>query len=127
MSQAEEERGKMHTMTDQDSTRYNGWANRETWLANLWITNEEWSYNAARELARDTADNWEPIEVLADYYGDVETRRLAIIVAVGDALDEWATETFLDAIGAEGFVADLLNTAWGRIDWREIAEGMLEQ
>lgn len=24
---------------------YNGWSNRETWLANLWLTNVQQSYN----------------------------------------------------------------------------------
>ena len=27
---------------------FNGWTNWETWNANLWMTNEEWSYKALR-------------------------------------------------------------------------------
>jgi len=29
---------------------YNGWTNRETWLVNLWLTNDEETYNQAKEL-----------------------------------------------------------------------------
>lgn len=32
--------------------RYNGWTNRETWLVNLWLTNEYSDYMAMREAAR---------------------------------------------------------------------------
>jgi hypothetical protein len=31
---------------------YNGWKNRETWSASLWIDNDQGSYNAAREIAQ---------------------------------------------------------------------------
>jgi hypothetical protein len=29
---------------------YNGWSNRETWLVNLWLTNDERTYNATRGM-----------------------------------------------------------------------------
>lgn len=34
--------------------RYNGWANRPTWLVHLWLTNEEPSYNYWRAEAAGT-------------------------------------------------------------------------
>jgi hypothetical protein len=29
---------------------YNGWSNRETWLVNLWLTNDEATYNETRGM-----------------------------------------------------------------------------
>ena len=38
-------------MTESDSS-YNGWTNYETWVVNLWLGNDEGSYNACRALAQ---------------------------------------------------------------------------
>lgn len=39
-----------------DTTRYNGWTNRATWLVNLWLTNDEGDYNWLREMALEAED-----------------------------------------------------------------------
>lgn len=40
-------------MTTQDADTYQGWANRETWALNLWLSNDEGLYDMARELVAD--------------------------------------------------------------------------
>ena len=32
-------------------TKYQGWTNWDTWNANLWLTNDEYSYRCARSCA----------------------------------------------------------------------------
>ena len=74
------------------SSTYNGWSNRETWLANLWLD----------ELL--VSETTEGHEVSADL---VET-----------LIDEMISATDVDG----GLTYDLLMTAVDRINYREIAE-----
>ena len=46
----------MVTMTDKRSEEYNGWTNRETWCAALWINNDQGMQEYAAELARRGVD-----------------------------------------------------------------------
>jgi hypothetical protein len=39
-------------------TTYNGWANRSTWLAVSWLTNDEATYEALREIALSDRTLW---------------------------------------------------------------------
>lgn len=86
-------------------TEYNGWTNYETWCVNLWLNNEEWTYFAIREQAKETTDLYE--------------------------LAEWVrifTEnSVLYDMPISGLGADLLNSALSEVDWYEIAEGFKEE
>jgi hypothetical protein len=79
-------------------TSYNGWTNRETWLANLWLDNDQSQTHfltvAAKLSVSDLA------AALEDYYAS--------------SLPELPS----------GLYADLLAGAVAKIDWREIAKRM---
>ena len=74
------------------SSTYNGWSNRETWLANLWL--DEMLVNETTEGNEVTADLVETL------------------------IDEMISATDVDS----GLTYDLLMTAVDRINYREIAE-----
>jgi hypothetical protein len=73
------------------SSTYNGWSNRETWLANLWL--DEVLINEAAEGSPITAD------------------------LVKTLIDEMIYTTYVD----DGLTYDLLMTAVDRINYAEIA------
>ena len=95
-------------MEDRD---YNGWANKETWLANVWIGDGALGDPmGVEEQARYFAENGE----------DAAPTRM------GEWLKE-QTEEMLTAYGsiplhATGLGADLLGTALARVDWYTIGK-----
>lgn len=91
--------------------RYNGWANYETWVTNLWIDE---GYAGGSEAVFEKAK-----ELLGDSDPKDATRELT----------DWlqaAIEVDLDVLTegklTSGLFSDLLGHAMDRIDWREIAE-----
>ena len=81
------------------TTTYNGWSNRETWVVNLWLTNDEATYNAVRGM---TADEIEAF--IDDLY--------------------FEGGVYCDKGLPSGFIADLVNSALAHVDWDEIAESV---
>lgn len=89
-------------------TKYNGWNSYETWLVNVWMTNDQGSCEYWEEVAR---------EVLEYNEGEAAQRNLAHI------LKEYFEENMPSV---EGLYADLLSSALQEVDWDELAEHMLE-
>jgi hypothetical protein len=89
-------------------SKYNGWTNYETWLVNVWMTNEEGSSRYWDEIARRCYDE-----------DDVEesTRKLAkrLKYELAQIPDTWS-----------GFHKDMIGSALCEVDWDEIAGHMLE-
>lgn len=97
-----------------DNSSYNGWSNYETWNMALWIDNDQGSYTEAREIAdRAIQENDEAGAFNHDPKYDC-----------AQMLRDWQDELMpeLDA----SVWSDLLNAAFGEIDWVEIAEAIME-
>lgn len=94
----------------EEPTTYEGWHNRETWAVNLWLNNDEPTYNEARYIARNRATVYESEQDLAEYTENQVLDRL---------------------VGGEcppaSLALDLLQGALGSVDWREIVEGLREE
>lgn len=100
---------------------YNGWPNYETWTVSLWLDNDEASYRHWRAVARE-------MRVLASQSRYVRDNNMghdeAAACELADRL-RTAAEDGCPDIGPTMY-ADLLRGALGEVDWRSIAENLLE-
>jgi len=82
---------------------YNGWTNYETWNVALWLDNDEGTYNYVREMAGESANEYD------------------LAVQLQAFVEEMAPE--LDA----SMFADLLGAALSNVEWSEIARNILSE
>ena len=80
------------------STEYSGWSNRETWIVNMWLTNERCYYDELCDIIKHFESVDEQAEELERY--------VRFIISADDSI---------------GITGDLITTSLGRIDWYEIA------
>jgi hypothetical protein len=107
------------------SKTYNGWTNYETWAVKLWMDNNEGSYRNGCEQAQQA---WED----AEDDGDNDfTREERAVYLLEDRLKEeyeQAKDAILETAKMSASVwADMLGAALSEVNWREIAENMLEE
>lgn len=95
---------------------YNGWKNYETWAVNMWLVNDEESYNSTLELAR---------EVLDEHADDEDWVTAS---ALADSLKELVDELpEIESVTEQATMAcDLLRAALSEVDWYEIAQSYLD-
>lgn len=82
-------------MTDKT---YNGWSTYETWLVNLWLTNDAKDADLIASV-KEIETDYEAKEILKDY-----------------------VEEMVDFQGITGLFADLLRGALSEVNWYEIVK-----
>lgn len=98
-------------MTLEDKT-YNGWTNKETWAVALWIDND--GYAGGSLGVSEQADEIVKKAMPADE---------DLLHEVTGILADWLDERITEDLGEhKGLLGDIVSTALGRVDWREIAE-----
>ena len=48
-------------------TEYNGWSNRETWVVNMWLTNDQCYYDELCDIIKNFDTTDEQVEELEQY------------------------------------------------------------
>jgi hypothetical protein len=96
--------------------RYNGWTNYETWNLKLWLDNDQGLSEHWQEAARTAFDD-------TDATDDTATRKREAAEALAEQI---GTDTADGAPACAGFYGDVLGAAIGAVDYREIAEALIE-
>jgi hypothetical protein len=79
---------------------YNGWENRETWLVSLWY-----------------------MDAMPDYFADMDQYHVEAN-ELEEAVKYIAEESEALSQLPAGLLSDFINTCWGEVDWRELADGL---
>lgn len=97
---------------------YQGWTNRETWAASLHLSNDQGLYEGAREVLAGT-------EVLGpwSHANGLEAYVMALVEENREITDDSS-----QSIGGNGVITmmDREVGSWWRVNWREVAEGLME-
>lgn len=96
-----------------ESKQYNGWYNYETWLVNLWMSNDQDTHDLVAQWNQDDKKLYTTKRDSPSYSQDV--------VDFSDYLEEYVRDMNPLADSACMF-SDLLGAALSEVNWREIAD-----
>ncbi len=86
--------------------KYNGWTNHETWALNLWLTNDEGTYNETKKILKEAELK---DKALKEFVEDLREQ----------AENESATEELKNMFHDVG-------SLW-RVNWQEITDSFKEE
>jgi len=91
---------------------YNGWWNRETWTANLWLDNERGLYDMVQDMARNTLE---------------EHPESGAVQCLEESIENLFDEAFSDIADMTQAGLNMLKDIGSlyRVNWREIAENII--
>jgi hypothetical protein len=99
---------------------YQGWTNRETWAASLHLSNDQYLYTGARAAVQNA------LHVAGEDAG---------LYTGANALEEWVTAEVeydrgqLDNGNDGSAVITMMDRevgSWWRVNWREVADGLMD-
>ncbi len=99
--------------------KYNGWTNYETWLVNLWLTNDEGSDQYMHELAQDCID----YNKSNNNFTREETATLDMAKRIQQYIEEMAKQWMPDQAS---MFTDFINAGLSSVNWYEIAAHFIE-
>lgn len=96
----------MHSVAEELKTNptYNGWSNRETWVVNLWLSSEQYSYDMLQHIVK-------AFDTLSEQ---------------AEELEHCVRQDDNALRGDASMWSDLLSTSLGRVNWYEIVQNNQE-
>ena len=92
---------------------YNGWKNKETWLVNIWLSND---YDLYKHYVSTLT------EIVEKQSNVLYTHRLVV-----EELKEIVHEIYRDEHRESGLINDLIETSLNNVDWSRLAEHYIEE
>lgn len=102
---------------------YNGWTNYETWVVNLWMDNEEGTHDYWLEVVEDVYNNEAKGQ---KHFTKMEDAVCILAERLKEDHEDRKNNILENAELTASVWADLLGAALSEVNWREIAEHLLE-